>query len=109
MKDRTKDDAMQKEHHELKKAFRNHEHDDSDHLNDTFDKHTELISNCDVIEELNLRWLLKRFKKICRLIASSWVFNSKSVELSWNFFEKVSSQVEKLNSRTQVELRSLTQ
>ncbi len=44
----------------------------------------------------------------CRLIASSQVLDLKSVKLSWNFFEKVSSRVEKLNSSTQVELRSLT-
>ena len=50
-----KDDVMWKEHHELEKASRNQEHDDSNHLNDTFDKHTELISDCDIIEELNER------------------------------------------------------
>jgi len=55
MKDRTKDDAMQREHHELEKASRNHERDDSDHLNDTFNKHTESISNCDIIKESNER------------------------------------------------------
>jgi len=55
MKNRTKDDAMQKEHHELEKASRNHERDDNDHLNDTLDKHTESISNCDVIKESDER------------------------------------------------------
>ncbi len=40
--------------------------------------------------------------------SSSQVFDPKSVESSWNFFEKVSSRIEKLNSRTRVELRSLT-
>jgi len=50
-----KDDAMQREHHKLEKASRNHEHDDNDHLNDTLDKHTESISNCDIIKELNER------------------------------------------------------
>ncbi len=55
MKDRMKDDAMQREHHKLEKASRNHEHDDNDHLNDTLDKHTESISNCDIIKELNER------------------------------------------------------
>ncbi len=50
-----KDDAMQKEHHELEKASRNHEHDDSDHSNDTFNKHTESISDCDVIKESDER------------------------------------------------------
>ena len=50
-----KDDAMQKEHHELKKAFRNHEYDNSNHLNDTFNKHIESISDCDIIKELNER------------------------------------------------------
>jgi len=55
MKDRMKDDAMQKEHHELEKASKNHEHDDSDHSNDTFDKHTESISDCDIIKESDER------------------------------------------------------
>ncbi len=50
-----KDDAMQREHHELKKASRNHEHNDSNHSNDTLDKHTALISDCDIIKELNER------------------------------------------------------
>ena len=50
-----KDDAMQKEHHELKKASRNHEHDDSDYLNDTFNKHIESISDCDIIKESDER------------------------------------------------------
>ncbi len=55
MKDRMKDDAMWKEHHELEKASRNHERDNNNHLNDTFDKHTESISDCDIIKELNER------------------------------------------------------
>jgi len=50
-----------------------------------------------------------RTVKVIRLIASSRVLDSKSIKLNWNFFEKVSSRVEKLNSRTWVELRSLTQ
>ncbi len=50
-----KDDAMWRKHHELEKASRNHEHDNSDHLNDTLDKHTESISDCDIIKELNER------------------------------------------------------
>ncbi len=48
-----KDDAMQREHHELEKASRNHERDDSNHSNNTFNKHTESISDCDVIKELD--------------------------------------------------------
>jgi len=55
MKDRMKNDAMQREHHELKKASRNHEHDNNDYSNNTLDKHTELISNCDIIEESDER------------------------------------------------------
>jgi len=55
MKDRMKNDAMQREHHELEKASRNHERDDSDHLNDTLDKHTESISDCNVIKESDER------------------------------------------------------
>ncbi len=50
-----KDDAMQREHHELEKVSRNHECNDNDHLNDTFNKHTKLISDCDIIKELNER------------------------------------------------------
>ncbi len=50
-----KDDAMQREHHELEKASRNHECDDNDHLNDILDKHTELILDCDIIEKSNER------------------------------------------------------
>ncbi len=50
-----KDDAMQREYHELEKAFRNHERSNDDHLNDTLNKHTESISSCDVIKELNKR------------------------------------------------------
>ena len=50
-----KDDAMQRKHHKLEKASRNHEHDNSDHSNDTLDKHTESISDCDIIEESNER------------------------------------------------------
>ncbi len=50
-----KDNAMQRKHHELKKASRNHERDDSDHLNDTFNKHTESISDCDIIEQSDER------------------------------------------------------
>ncbi len=52
---------------------------------------------------------MSRINKIkTRLIASSRVLDSKSVESSWNFFEKVSSRIEKLNPSTRVELRSLT-
>ncbi len=50
-----KDDAMWKKHHELEKAFRNHEHDNSNHSNDTLDKHTESISDCDIIKESDER------------------------------------------------------
>jgi len=53
MKDRMKDDAMQRESHKLEKAFKNHERDNSNHSNDTLDKHTESISDCDVIRESN--------------------------------------------------------
>ncbi len=55
MKDRMKDDAMQREHHELEKASRNHERDDSNHLNDTLNKHTKSISDCDIIKESDKR------------------------------------------------------
>ena len=55
MKDRTKDDAMQREHHELEKASKNHERDDSDHSNNILNKHTESIYDCDVIKESDER------------------------------------------------------
>jgi len=55
MKDRMKDDAMQRKHHKLEKASRNHEHDNSNHSNDTLDKHTKSISDCDVIKESDKR------------------------------------------------------
>ncbi len=55
IKDRTKDDAIQREHHKLEKASRNQKRSNSDHLNDTLDKHTESISDCDVIEESDER------------------------------------------------------
>ena len=51
MKNRMKDDAMWKEYHELEKASRNHEHDNSNHSNDILNKHTESISDCDIIKE----------------------------------------------------------
>ncbi len=41
-------------------------------------------------------------------LSLSWVLDSKSVELNWNFFEKVLSWIEKLNLRTWIELKSLT-
>jgi len=53
MKDKMKSNVMKKEHHELKKALRNHERSNDDHSNDTFNEYTESISSCDVIKELN--------------------------------------------------------
>ncbi len=50
-----KDDAIWREHHKLEKASRNHERNDNDHSNDTFNKHTELISDCDIIKKSNER------------------------------------------------------
>jgi len=50
-----KDDATWREHHELEKASRNHERDNNDHSNDIFDKHTESISDCDIIKESDER------------------------------------------------------
>ncbi len=55
MKDKMKDDATWKEHHELEKASKNHKHDDNDHLNDILDKHTVSISDCDIIKKLDER------------------------------------------------------
>jgi len=46
---------MQREHHELEKAFKNHERNNSDHSNDTFNKHIESISDCDIIKESDER------------------------------------------------------
>jgi hypothetical protein len=53
MKNRMKSNAMRRKHHELEKAFRNHERSDNDHLNDTFNEHTESISSCNIIKESN--------------------------------------------------------
>ena len=50
-----KDDAMWKEHHELEKASKSHKRNDSNHLNDILNKHTESISNYDIIEKSNER------------------------------------------------------
>ncbi len=50
-----KDDAMWKKHHELEKAFRNHECSNDDHSNDTLNEHIESISSCDIIKESNER------------------------------------------------------
>jgi len=55
MKSRMKSNAIRREHHELEKALRNHERNNDDHLNDTLNEHTESISSCDVIKELNER------------------------------------------------------
>jgi len=55
MKSRTKSNLMRREHHELKKALRNHERSDNDHLNDILNEHTESISSCDVIKESDER------------------------------------------------------
>ncbi len=50
-----KDDAMQRKHHELEKVSRNHERDNSNHSNDTLNKHTESISDYDIIEKSDER------------------------------------------------------
>ncbi len=50
-----KDDAIWREHHELKKVSRNHEYDNSNHSNNILNKHIETISDCDIIKELNER------------------------------------------------------
>jgi len=55
MKSRMKSNAMKREHHELEKAFRNHERSDNDHSNNTLNEHTESISSCDVIENSDER------------------------------------------------------
>ena len=55
MKSRMKSNATRREHHELEKAFRNHERSNDDHSNDTLNEHTESISSCDSIKELNER------------------------------------------------------
>jgi len=55
MKSRMKSNAMRREHHELEKAFRNHERNDDDYSNDTFNEHTESISSCDVIKKSDER------------------------------------------------------
>ncbi len=55
MKSKMKSNAMRRKHHELEKALRNHERNDDNHLNDTLNEHTELISSCDIIKESNER------------------------------------------------------
>jgi len=55
MKSRMKSNAMRREHHELEKAFRNHECSDDDHLNDILNEHTESISSCNIIKESDKR------------------------------------------------------
>jgi len=55
MKSRMKSNATRRKHHELEKAFKNHERSDNNHLNDTLNKHTESISSCDVIKESDER------------------------------------------------------
>ncbi len=55
MKDRMKDDAMQRKHYELEKASKNHERDNNDHSNNIFNKHIKSISDCVVIKESNER------------------------------------------------------
>ena len=57
---------------------------------------------------VDVETMIHRLHDMIRLIASGRVLDSKSVESNWNFFEKVSSRIEKLNSSTRVELRSLT-
>jgi len=55
MKSRIKSNAMRREHHKLEKALRNHERNNDDHSNDTFNEHIESISSCDVIKESDER------------------------------------------------------
>ncbi len=70
----------------------------------------------EIASHYSMLWTLKTQARMhidwsCQVeyLSSSQVFNSKSIKSSWNFFEKVSSRVEKLNSRTWIELRSLIQ
>jgi len=55
MKSRIKSNAMRREYHELEKALRNHERSDDNHSNNTLNEHTESISSCDIIKELDER------------------------------------------------------
>ena len=55
MKDRMKNDVIWRKHHELEKAFRNHERDNSNYSNDILNKYIKSISDCDIIKELNER------------------------------------------------------
>ncbi len=52
-------------------------------------------------------WL--NWSRQVKYLSSSQVLDLKSIKLSWNFFEKVSSWIEKLNLRDQIKLKSLTQ
>jgi len=68
-------------------------------------------------ESFTISRLNKLIKDDCKLdwlhsvkySSSSQVLDLKSVELNWKIFELESRQVEKLNSRTWIELKSLTQ
>ncbi len=55
MKSRMKSNAIRREHHKLEKVLRNCERSNDNHSNDTFNEHTESISSCDVIKELDKR------------------------------------------------------
>jgi len=68
MKDRMKDNAMQRKHHELEKAFKNQKHDNNDHLNDILNKHTESISDCDVIKESDERKRKQKRNKFIKFL-----------------------------------------
>ncbi len=50
-----KNDVIWRKHHELEKAFRNHERDNSNYSNDILNKYIKSISDCDIIKELNER------------------------------------------------------
>ncbi len=74
--------------------------------------------SCDNLSSNSHNWSTKKINDMSISVDwSRWVeysslsrvLNLKSVELNWIFFEKVLSWVEKLNSRTRIELKSLTQ
>jgi len=68
MKSRMKSNAMRRKHHELEKAFRNHERSNDDHSNDTLNEHIESISSCDVIKKSDEREKKEKRNKFIKFL-----------------------------------------
>jgi len=68
MKSRMKSNAMRRKHHELEKAFRNHERSNDDHSNDTLNEPIESISSCDVIKKSDEREKKEKRNKFIKFL-----------------------------------------